>query len=439
MTTTKTQKPKLIKNKFARWGLLGFIGLFGVGSGIPYLAIFMVFLLFLPFAKVQPDEMFGLYVNRAGLRAFYVYLATTVAALLLVLVRACFGGGNHEAAILQSLVNEQMGQIAAVFGWIFIISVGVFAFTLMYYIYNEKKALGKRYFKGLQEFISENPIWGVIAVYFVAITVLQIGGVFVTLSFVPRSAMWGSFFALIFYIFLAAAVLLLANELFGFNQLGFRRQGLGQVLRWSLPLILVGCFIINWPLEKPLFSSLAETIPLLGDLIINLFSIIVSVIYSQIVYCSLILNILMERWGHNRSGIYRSLLLHAFVVTVPNMLFSLFVIGFSSLWLGLIISMFCLRLFFGALYIISDNLWAPIITHICGSVYTLIAGFLTVEAFTYTEMFTISNADPSAAIKQALCALLLLLISLFLTRGVKTRPQQKTEEGNVEPEVGAHA
>jgi membrane protease YdiL (CAAX protease family) len=429
---------KPVNNKLSRLGLLGFIGVLGLGSGIPYLAVFMVFLLFLPFAKVAPDEMFTQHVHKAGLRAFYVYLTATVAMMLLVFSRALYlRNGSLELADLRVAIAGQMNMMGVAFGWIFVITVCVFAFILMYYVYGERKALGQHMFKGLREFINESPLWGVLMIDFMA-GIVETASLVIAGSFVGQNVMGSNLYTVIVYLLCAGALLIFATELLGFSRLGFKRQGLWQGLLWGLPLILAVNSVASWPFNTPFNASLPEIAPLLESMFIYLLVAIAVTFYSEILYRGLILNTLMEHWGHNRAGIYRALLVCACVITVFRG-FVLACVAPPLVAFGTVVVLFCLSMFLGALYLYSGNLWVTAITYCCASFFTKLVSFSTQEGFSYT--IAAAPMEASLIWKQVLCALPLLLVSLLLARAIKPRPKLAAQEENIlaRPEVDAYA
>jgi len=72
-----------LKNKISLLGLFGFLGLLGLTTQNPGFYGFFGFFGFFGFAKVLPDEMFRLNVNKASRNAFFTGLVLYPAVVVI--------------------------------------------------------------------------------------------------------------------------------------------------------------------------------------------------------------------------------------------------------------------------------------------------------------------------------------------------------------------
>lgn len=136
-----------MKNKLSWLGFLGFIGVYGIFVMTPTLIVFLAFFFFFSYKNMIPDELFRQNVRKAGLRAFYVYLALAGGCLLLLHIRAMqysfeyFNIYGKDAAFMAEKNTEQGLLALGMFVWSFIVTICTFCFTLMRDSHKEKKLL----------------------------------------------------------------------------------------------------------------------------------------------------------------------------------------------------------------------------------------------------------------------------------------------------------
>lgn len=439
---------KVMENKLSWLGILGFCGFLGMGQ--PQLGVFLLFFFFFYFAKTPSDEMFRQHVHTAGLRALYTYLTASIVTILYLAWQnlgespaAGFDLGDMTAP--EPLATLQSDFVVTAFSWIFVITLSVFVFTLMYYTYREKKALEEPgmplnkggVFADLKGFVLDSPGWGAVTVNFL-LQLLSLIPFFALSFLIPRGTMDGSVFYVVYAAAMSVLIILVFGELYPFTILGLRREGLKPGLLWGVPAIIIVCILRNLPFPALVPYSLT---PQLAGLFFALAAVVILAFQTELMYRGLLLNILMEGWGHNRRGIWRALLFSSAIFSIFGALSYLATSKSLLVTLAMFSASFSVHLFFGALYLRSGNLWATAAARVCCDCFFLIVGFLTVEGYSFTNLTSQTAISPDAAVKEAACLALLLLIGLWLARGIKPRPPREVITENIltGPEVDAHA
>jgi hypothetical protein len=114
-----------MKNKFALWGLLGFLGIVGIIlNSVPLSSLVLLFLLLFS-APLPPGAAFNAMVGRAGKRAFVFTMAVSGSFYLLaaMLVRT-------SLIRLASVQVELLLLVSALMGG-YIIGIAVFAGSIL--------------------------------------------------------------------------------------------------------------------------------------------------------------------------------------------------------------------------------------------------------------------------------------------------------------------
>ncbi len=123
-----------MKNKLGYLGFLGFIGVLGLWWRSFTHSVFLVFFFFFTYAKIIPDELFKENIKKSALNAFIVNMIINTIIMVVL---------TTSANIYQyTKSNSNMlfyGFTAFVLN--FVISILIFAFTLMFYAHKEKRLL----------------------------------------------------------------------------------------------------------------------------------------------------------------------------------------------------------------------------------------------------------------------------------------------------------
>lgn len=145
-TSVKLPEEKEAHNPLAYLSPLGVVGILGVILRATIFIPYLLFFFFLAYAFMPPDELFLQNVRRAGLRALAVYLVlNTLAALGLVGNAIAHGWSSADVLITGVSVTLPLSQyvqcnlITCAFVLVFIATLCVFIFTLMYFNHREKK------------------------------------------------------------------------------------------------------------------------------------------------------------------------------------------------------------------------------------------------------------------------------------------------------------
>lgn len=146
-----------MKNKLAYLGFLGFLGIFGLWSGAYAFVPFVLCFFFFTYANMECDELFILNLRRAG-------LWSATASLILQGILLCFTVWRnmtqapvdmelsaYETLVLTAAAGDtvtlpgffflSMHLLIAYFSIIFMLSLCIFMFSLLYFSKREKRAV----------------------------------------------------------------------------------------------------------------------------------------------------------------------------------------------------------------------------------------------------------------------------------------------------------
>jgi len=161
---------------------------------------------------------------------------------------------------------------------------------------------------------------------------------------------------------------------------------------------------------QPPFVQFAPTIA-------TVLAIVALASFEEVIFRGLLLNVLMERWGGSKRGVYLMLI-------IPGMVFGALHMYMGDILTNLVIMLWSgsVGIFWGALYLRFGSLWAVMLSHSLFNIISLIPFIIGIEDFRLmVHIIDVQNTLVEDTITHLILSPIVLAMAYFLARGIETR------------------
>jgi len=212
--------------------------------------------------------------------------------------------------------------------------------------------------------------------------------------------------------------------------LGMGRKGLllgsaaaliGLVVKFGIGILFFG-FLTEW---QAIMADAPGYTPLLMPTIITLLAIAAMASFEEIVFRGFLLNILMERWGGSRKGIY-------LIIIAPSLAFGALHMYMGDLLTNSVMLLWTssIGIFWGALYLRYRSLWAVFLSHALFNTISIAPFIFGIENFSISvHVMDVQNHLAGDLWPMVIMSVVVLLMAYPMARKIEERPKDDVYMG----------